>query len=105
MKFSGTRMQNRRKNVRREYREPVQYHIVHSDEMGGCVGHDISQGGIQIELNQFLPIDTEIKLDFSLEHIAPFVSQLARVVWAAGVPHCDRYKIGCKFEAPCEEIH
>jgi len=100
MTSSNVGRENKRKFRRHIFQEPVEYHIIHSDQMGGCLAKDVSVGGIQVLFHQFLPINTEVSFDFSIDSESGILNRTASVVWVADVPHCERYRVGLKFDKP-----
>ena len=89
----------KRKFSRVPFREAVQYTLGEPHIFGGCLAQDIGVGGLRVQLNDFVPIDTKIVLELVMgEVIVPKVVTLnARVVWAQHIRYSDQYHIGLEF--------
>ncbi len=76
--------------------QPVHFQSKDPAQFGGCLSRDLSEGGIQINLNDFIPLGTELNLQIQL---APerAVECVGRVVWVRGLPLMDRYQAGLEF--------
>lgn len=76
--------------------QPVHFQFKDPSRFGGCLSRDLSEGGIQINLNDFVPLGTELILQIQL---APekAVECVGRVVWVRGLPLMDRYQAGLEF--------
>ena len=75
---------------------PVEFQTRGPALPGGCLPRDISQGGIRVNLNTFVPLNAELDLQIhlGLEKVAPCSG---RVVWIRKVPFSERYQAGLKF--------
>lgn len=76
--------------------QPVAFQAKDPVDYGGSLPRDISQGGIRLYFNDFLPLGTELSLQIPL---APqkVVECLARVVWVRQMPFMDRCQAGLRF--------
>ena len=63
---------------------------------GGCLGFDLSLGGIRLYANDFVPVETVLTVRFSVfnEHV---ISAEGRVVWVQRIPHSEYYQVGLQF--------
>ena len=87
-----------RRDCRRiQFREPVQYQYKDPSQFGGWLACDISEGGIKVNMNDFVPLDTEISLQVPLAN-GKTIDCLGRVVWVQKLPFSDYYQAGLKFE-------
>ncbi len=88
-------MDERRKFPRTAFREAVRYGF-EGNRFGGWLGCDLSEGGIRLHVNGFVPLKTEIKLTFSLgtRHVPDL---RGRVVWVQKVPCSEGYQLGVEF--------
>ena len=57
---------------------------------------DISEGGIRLKINKFVPLGTEMFLQIQLG-TEKFVYCYGKVMWAKQLPHTERYEIGMEF--------
>jgi len=91
-----TRWIEKRQFKRAVFREAVQYQAREASDYGGCLAHDVSEGGIRINSNDFIPLDTEVSLSIRLhsDHVAELA---ARVVWIQKLPYAERYQVGLEF--------
>ena len=87
----------KRRFPRARFRDPVDYDTGEISAFGGCLASDISEGGIKVNFNDFVPINTEMVLQMRLNKIAKVVETKARVVWVQQVAYSDRYQMGLQF--------
>ncbi|MFC1703398.1 PilZ domain-containing protein [Candidatus Omnitrophota bacterium] len=88
---------DRRRFAREDVHVPVRYEIKASKQFGATLTKDISEGGIKMTLERFLPLHTEVKLNINLEEIATLVHALGSIAWLRQIPYSDRYQLGIKF--------
>ncbi|MCA9407075.1 MAG: PilZ domain-containing protein [Candidatus Omnitrophica bacterium] len=81
------------------FTEPVQFQLKDPHKFGGCLACDISEGGVKINLNEFLPLGTEVNLNIHLD-VEKNIECYAQVVWTKQLPYSERYQIGLKFTRP-----
>jgi len=88
--------QDKRQFRRMHHCEPVQYQFTDPNESGGCVAKDLSEGGLQIRLNHFVPLDTELilKIRLASENV---LECSARVVWIEKSRFGENYQAGLEF--------
>lgn len=97
-------MENKRRDARMIFREPIRYHLKNSDQdtnpdtcfTGAGLSCDLSQSGIRIRSTDFLPLSADIFMDFFLKQERPVQAQ-GRVVWVQKQPHSEYYQIGVRF--------
>jgi Tfp pilus assembly protein PilZ len=89
--------EEKRKATRVKFQEALDFHWKNTPLMGGCLACDLSEGGIRINFNEFVPLDTEIELTIKLKDQATVITLLGKVVWVKQVPFSDRYQIGLEF--------
>ena len=87
----------KRRFPRARFRDPVNYHTGEASGFGGCLAFDISEGGIKVNFNDFLPINTEMILQMKLNKVSRIVEANARVVWVQQVAYSDQYQMGLQF--------
>lgn len=96
----------KRRFSRISYKEAVQYNLRETRECGGSVAYDISETGLRLQLNQFVPINTRITLDVPLGHTkdARVMTIHSRVAWVQRIRYSDRYQVGLEFSQSDLEI-
>ncbi|OGX08873.1 MAG: hypothetical protein A2Y03_10845 [Omnitrophica WOR_2 bacterium GWF2_38_59] len=90
-------VQEKRSFQRVACRNVVKFKIKDSLESGGCLARDISDGGIKINLNEFVPLHSEVNLEVQLA-TQRIVDCVARIVWIEKMPFMDRYQAGLEFD-------
>ena len=90
--------QEKRRYRRIRFSEPVSFHLKDPHNFGGCLARDLSEGGIQLNFNEFVPLNSEIVLQLQLSRLPKVVDVTGRVVWLQRVPYSDRYAVGLQFE-------
>jgi len=98
MFLSEQNQSERRAYQRFNFREPVSFRFPDTDESGGCLGQDISEGGLRITFDHFVRPSTQMALNFRLKEGFNVITTPARVAWAHRVPCSDRYQLGIEFE-------
>ena len=96
MSLAETNIYERRRFPRFPFREPIQYQLKNSHRFGGCLAGDISEGGIRVNFNDFIPLDTHIIVQVFLT-MGRMVECIGRVVWVQKLPFSDRYQAGLEF--------
>ncbi len=92
--------EEQRKSPRISFRESVSFHQMKDPRrFGGCLSLDLSEGGIRVYFDQFLPIGSLLNVQLQLgdKHI---VDLTGRVAWVVQVPHSERYQLGLEFIEP-----
>ena len=89
-------MDEKRRYQRINYREPVLYRILLDQPQTGCLGYDISSGGLRCTVNDFIPLGQQLKLTVKLKREEP-LELTGRVVWIRRNAHGENYQIGLKF--------
>ncbi|MFH1360533.1 MAG: PilZ domain-containing protein [Candidatus Omnitrophota bacterium] len=87
----------KRRFKRVRYQEPVHYQFKEQGKFGGCLASDLSEGGIKISMNDFVPLHTEIAMRLKLQDVPHVVDLTGRVAWVQQVPYSDRYRAGVEF--------
>src|SRR5690349_4986542 len=78
-------VEDRRAFKRYKLREPVRYQFDEPSRLGGSISRDISQGGIQIRLTEFIPLKTMVTLEIQLPG-GRVAECKGEVVWIYQVP-------------------
>jgi len=89
----------KRKAARAKFSDAINYQFRDTNDFGGCLAYDISEGGIKITFNDFVATNTEMILQMKLRHIPKIIDVSGRVVWAQRIPFSDRYHVGLQFTA------
>lgn len=87
---------NRRIFKRFDLKEPVQIRFKDAEFSSGCLGFDVSEGGVKFMHNDFIPLDQELNLEITLRN-HQVVQCTGHVVWVQKMPHSHRYQAGVKF--------
>ena len=98
MEFEPAFRDNRRASKRVSFRDPVQFEEKDLHFEGGSVGLDISETGIRMRFNDFVPIGTKLNLLIHLE--GKTVECVGRIMWVKKYPYSDNYQAGLSFESP-----
>jgi len=65
---------------------------------------DISVGGVKIWTSVYIPLDTPIKLKFTLSKLGETIGPIGKVVWGNPIEDSDMYEMGIEFENTQPEI-
>ena len=87
----------KRRYRRVAYQEAIHYQFPERTKFGGCLSKDISIGGIQLNFNDFVPVNTDLTVSVKIKDIPKIIDVSGRVVWVKQVPYSDRYKLGLEF--------
>jgi len=74
--------------VRVQFKDPAQF--------SGSLSCDLSEGGVRLQMNDFIPLGTELTLTIQLEDDR-IVECPCRVVWVQKNRFADRYQAGLEF--------
>ena len=96
----------KRRYSRLSYKEAVQYSLGETGKCGGSVAQDISETGLRLQLEYFVPINARITLEIPLGHtkVAKVMTIQGRVAWVQRIRHSDRYQVGLEFNQSELEI-
>ena len=81
--------------LRIPFREPVQYQLKGMDRWQGCLSYDIAEGGIRINVDDFIPLHKEVRIQVKLKNTV--VDLTGYVSWMQQIPYGERYQVGLKF--------
>ncbi|MBM3252356.1 MAG: PilZ domain-containing protein [Candidatus Omnitrophica bacterium] len=87
----------KRTSERKNIYASVRYQLKSSQAFGATSSCDISEGGLRLNFERFVPNNTEFLLQMNLPAMPKIVNALGKVVWANRIPHSDRYQLGLKF--------
>jgi len=88
---------NQRQFPRIDFAEPVEYRLNEGIPASGSLGYNISEGGVRLRTDQFIPLNADMVLNFRLNSDAP-LSVPGKVVWVQKVPHAESYQVGVQFD-------
>ena len=88
--------EERRISKRFSLREPVQFQFLEAGPFTGGMSQDISETGIKIRLNDFLPLGTALTLHIQVT-AQKSIECTGRVVWVQKLPHMENYQAGVHF--------
>ena len=99
MSFDEEEKVEKRKFLRISFKEAVQYTLGDAHEFGGCLAQNIGEGGLRLQLNDFVPMNTKVIVELALgESSKNKVMVLnARVAWAQRIRYSDQYQVGLEF--------
>lgn len=91
---------NKEKRIfkRKSVAASVRYQLKSSREFGSTLSCDISEDGLRLNFDRFIPNNTDFLLQMNLPSATKVINAVAKVVWAQRVPHSDRYQLGLKFQ-------
>ena len=76
--------------------ESVQYQFTDSADYSGSKAVDISETGVQVLLNDFIPLESQLMLRVQLTK-GNIIDCMGRVVWIAKLPFGENYQAGLEF--------
>lgn len=86
----------KRRYSRIELRQPIQFQSTNCALERGSLSCDLSEGGVCVDMYDFLPMGTELTLRICLA-VEKIVEYVGRVVWVRKYPFADRYQVGLEF--------
>ncbi|MCM8766017.1 MAG: PilZ domain-containing protein [Candidatus Omnitrophica bacterium] len=87
----------RRKYPRIDFNTSVTYQTKGETRLEHTLTRDISEGGMGLILERFLPKNTELILTFNLRHRSTPLRTPARLAWIQKLPYAERYRAGLEF--------
>ncbi len=88
--------------MRVPFNEAVAYGQGEDSLFNGSLAADLSQSGVRIRVQQFVPLNTIVHLKLHLKNPDRAVPVRGQVVWVREVPHSESYDVGIQF---LEEEH
>ncbi len=76
--------------------EPIHLQFKDPRVSTGCLARDLSEGGVRVRLNDFIPLNTELVAEVRLRD-ENIVESSARVVWVEKSRFGDYYQAGLEF--------
>ena len=99
MEFEPIFTEDKRASKRVRFIDSVLFKEKDNPHFGGSVGFDISEGGLRMSFNDYVPIGTELSLQIQLSN-GNVVECVGRIVWVKKYPYSDHYQAGVQFESP-----
>ncbi len=96
----------KRRFVRVQFREAVQFNLGQNQIAGGCLAYDLSVGGLRVNLENFVPVNAKLLLNVPLgaSPEARIVQLKGRVVWISRIRYSDQYLAGLEFNNTENEL-
>lgn len=96
-------MEEKRRDLRLSFKEPIGFRIVAGHKFGGCLSYDLSEGGVRFRFNDFVPLGKE--MSFTIPLASERVLEVrGKVVWVNKERFEDAYSVGVKFLLDNEDI-
>jgi len=89
-------IEEHRKQKRVKFSEAVNLQFTDPQRDSGTLSCDLSEGGLCINLNDFVPPNTELNVQVNLGP-QKVIEHLGRIAWVNKLPHSDRYQAGVEF--------
>ena len=87
----------KRQYPRFAFSEPVSYQHTEGSQELGSMGEDISQGGVRIRVNEFLPLLKILNLRLHLNNPSRVLDVKGQVVWVRELPLGETFDVGIRF--------
>ena len=88
---------DKRQYSRFSFNEAIAYQTAGETSLSGALGGNISQGGVRIRIQKFIPLRTLVYLKIHLTNPERNIPVKGQVVWIMEVPHSDTYDAGIEF--------
>ena len=94
-------MDNQNEDEKRQFNRvfhsgPVQIQFKDPSLFGGCLSCDLSEGGVRVRINEFIPLKTELALTIRLADES-IIECTGRVKWVEKTRFGDCYQAGLEF--------
>lgn len=89
--------ENRRQHPRFAFDKPVQYRTNDAVDPMGSLARDISLGGIQMTVNEFMALGTVLELGLTFPNSIAQANVRGKVVWIRENAFSERFDIGLEF--------
>jgi c-di-GMP-binding flagellar brake protein YcgR len=87
----------KRQYPRIDFTEPVGYQDSEEFPESGSLAGDISQSGVRIRVNEFMPLRKIVSLKLHLNNPTRVVSVRGQVMWVREVPYSENFDVGIRF--------
>ena len=95
-------MEEKRRFKRVPFKEPVQFRTPSQMEPGACLACDLSEVGIRLNSDKFIPLQERMALTLQVGAGNPINVQ-GHVAWIQRVPHSDYYQMGLAFDPDTDD--
>ncbi len=82
---------------RQAFREAVRFESKELAEQRGCLSCDLSENGLKVNTDSFVPLNAKMLLQLRLDPIERIIDLTGRVAWLQQIPYSERYYIGVEF--------
>ena len=98
MRIALEEPREKRQFSRFPFRQPVFINRGEWEAEEGSLSGDISEGGIRLSVNEFIPVGKILTLEVSLPDESKMTPVNGHVVWTSFLPYSERYQIGIQFD-------
>jgi hypothetical protein len=88
---------DQRQYPRFSFKEPVAFQAAEEAPSTGSLAGDISEGGVRIRVQEFIPLRTVLTLKIHLNNPVRTLPVKGEVVWVREVPHSEVFDVGIRF--------
>ena len=88
---------DKRQYLRLSFNESVAYQTTGETPLSGGLSSDISQGGVRIRIQEFIPLRAVVHLKIHFTNPMRTVPVKGQVVWVRELPHSQVYDVGVRF--------
>lgn len=85
----------KRHSRRIELRTPIRYQIRGSADYNSAISDNISEGGLALTTDRFIPVATTVM--FQIKLLSHILNPIGRIAWAQTVAHSDKNRFGVEF--------
>ncbi|MBF0521572.1 MAG: PilZ domain-containing protein [Candidatus Omnitrophica bacterium] len=96
MGFRLEDFQEKRTSPRVRFQDAVQFVLKDPTQFGGSLGCDISEGGMRLTVNKFIPLNSEVTLTVQLGAESS-IECVGRVVRIQQMPFSENFQLGLEF--------
>ena len=94
--MQGSNESDKRNFERVRFDLPVRVQFKDPSQFSGSLSCDLSEGGIRLQMNEFIPLGTELTLTIQLAD-ERMIECPCRVVWVQKNRFADEYQAGLEF--------
>jgi len=97
MQLTLDQPQEKRQFTRFSFRQPVLINRGEWQAEEGSLSGDVSEGGIRLSVNDFIPVGAPMMLEITLPDASEIIPVDGKVAWIRFLPYSERYQIGVQF--------
>lgn len=79
------------------FKRPVKCKTSNVEIYAGHLAQDISQGGMCIKSNEFVPVGSRVIVQVQFDHQGRLLDLEAKVVWTRELPYANGFQLGLEF--------